>query len=82
MESPSRMELTTGACETELVCIPCFLFFFVVVGCVDFTIYLFFHIAPRAAFKIPGYRPSELDKKFLVWSGRFKTVDQIPELVS
>ncbi|TKS87722.1 Protein FAM162B [Collichthys lucidus] len=38
--------------------------------------------APRAAFRIPGQRPSNFDKKMLVWSGRFKTVDQIPELVS
>lgn len=38
--------------------------------------------APRAGFKIPGYRPSELDKKILLWSGRFKTADQIPEFVS
>lgn len=59
-----------------------FLVFSLFFGCVDFTLYLFFHTAPRAAFKIPGYRPSEMDKKFLVWSGRFKTVDQIPELVS
>ncbi|XP_042371847.1 protein FAM162B-like [Plectropomus leopardus] len=38
--------------------------------------------APRAGFRLPGYRPSNMDKKFLVWSGRFKTADQIPELVS
>ncbi|XP_037612754.1 protein FAM162B isoform X2 [Sebastes umbrosus] len=38
--------------------------------------------APRAGFRLPGYRPSDLDKKCLVWSGRFKTADQIPELVS
>jgi len=38
--------------------------------------------APRPGFKIPGYRPSPLDKKILVWSGRFKTAEQIPELVS
>lgn len=38
--------------------------------------------APRPGFRIPGYRPSPLDKKILVWSGRFKTADQIPELVS
>lgn len=37
---------------------------------------------PRPGFKIPGYRPSNLDKKILIWSGRFKTPDQIPELVS
>ncbi|XP_077480993.1 protein FAM162B [Stigmatopora argus] len=33
-------------------------------------------------FKIPGYRPSEFDKKMLLWSGRYNTADQIPELVS
>ncbi|XP_039982439.1 protein FAM162B [Xiphias gladius] len=38
--------------------------------------------APRPGFRIPGSRPSELDKKILIWSGRFKTADQIPELVS
>ncbi|XP_051266567.1 protein FAM162B [Dicentrarchus labrax] len=38
--------------------------------------------ATRAGFRVPGYRPSEMDKKILVWSGRFKTLDQIPELVS
>nr|XP_040022820.1 protein FAM162B [Gasterosteus aculeatus aculeatus] len=37
---------------------------------------------PRPAFRVPGYRPSNLDKKMLLWSGRFKTADQIPELVS
>ncbi|XP_068437643.1 protein FAM162B [Clinocottus analis] len=37
---------------------------------------------PRAGFKLPGYRPSNMDKKILLWSGRFKTPDQIPELVS
>lgn len=43
---------------------------------------LFFHTAPQASFKIPGYKPSNMDKKFLIWSGRFKTVEQIPEFVS
>ncbi|XP_049420921.1 protein FAM162B [Epinephelus fuscoguttatus] len=38
--------------------------------------------APRAGFKIPGYKPSNMDKKILLWSGRFKTADQIPEFVS
>lgn len=38
--------------------------------------------APRPGFRIPGHRPSSMDKKILVWSGRFKTADQIPELVS
>ncbi|KAK2859500.1 hypothetical protein Q5P01_004120 [Channa striata] len=38
--------------------------------------------ASNTGFKIPGIRPSDMDKKFLLWSGRFKTADQIPELVS
>ncbi|XP_028290177.1 protein FAM162B [Gouania willdenowi] len=37
---------------------------------------------PRPAFKLPGYRPSEMDKRILIWSGRFKTADQIPATVS
>ncbi|KAF3836556.1 hypothetical protein F7725_029114 [Dissostichus mawsoni] len=32
--------------------------------------------------QVPGYKPSNMDKKFLLWSGRFKTEDQIPEIVS
>ncbi|XP_029313518.1 protein FAM162B [Cottoperca gobio] len=38
--------------------------------------------APRAAFRLPGYKPSNMDKRFLIWTGRFKTADQIPEIVS
>ncbi|KAM7390445.1 hypothetical protein PAMA_008551 [Pampus argenteus] len=38
--------------------------------------------APHTVFKVPGCNPSPLDKKMLVWSGRFKTADQIPEFVS
>ncbi|XP_063339902.1 protein FAM162B [Pelmatolapia mariae] len=37
---------------------------------------------PRPAFRVPGYRPSDMDKKMLIWSGRFKSADQIPETVS
>ncbi|KAL6462833.1 hypothetical protein MHYP_G00292550 [Metynnis hypsauchen] len=36
----------------------------------------------RPGFKLPGYRPSEMDKRILVWSGRFKTKEQIPDQVS
>ncbi|KAL7840777.1 hypothetical protein AOLI_G00261000 [Acnodon oligacanthus] len=36
----------------------------------------------RPGFKLPGYRPSDMDKRILVWSGRFKTQEQIPEQVS
>ncbi|XP_051538490.1 protein FAM162B-like [Myxocyprinus asiaticus] len=38
--------------------------------------------AQRLGFKLPGYCPSEWDKKMLMWSGRFKTREQIPEFVS
>ncbi|XP_008295696.1 protein FAM162B [Stegastes partitus] len=38
--------------------------------------------AQRPLFRLPGCRPSNMDKKILVWTGRFKTVDQIPETVS
>ncbi|KAL1006233.1 hypothetical protein UPYG_G00069560 [Umbra pygmaea] len=38
--------------------------------------------APRPAFKLPGYRPSPMDQRILVWSGRYKTADQIPDQVS
>ncbi|XP_058478882.1 protein FAM162B [Solea solea] len=38
--------------------------------------------AARDGFRMPGSRPSDLDKKMLIWSGRFKTRDQIPEFVS
>ncbi|XP_056104864.1 protein FAM162B [Rhinichthys klamathensis goyatoka] len=38
--------------------------------------------AQRLGFKVPGYRPKEWDKKMLMWSGRFKTAEQIPEFVS
>ncbi|KAJ8413170.1 hypothetical protein AAFF_G00091660 [Aldrovandia affinis] len=36
----------------------------------------------RSAYRVPGYRPSDFDKKILIWSGRFKTKEQIPEQVS
>ncbi|KAF5903626.1 protein FAM [Clarias magur] len=31
---------------------------------------------------MPGYSPSEMDKRMLVWSGRFKSKEQIPQFVS
>ncbi|XP_030625475.1 protein FAM162B [Chanos chanos] len=43
------------------------------------------HVPPhtqRLGFRVPGYRPSDWDRKVLVWSGRFKTKEQIPEIVS
>ncbi|XP_015211413.1 protein FAM162B [Lepisosteus oculatus] len=32
--------------------------------------------------RTPGYKPSRFDKKILLWSGRFKTEDDIPAIVS
>ncbi|XP_061494056.1 protein FAM162A [Rhineura floridana] len=33
---------------------------------------------PGSTFKIPGYKPTEWDKKILVWTGRFKKAEDIP----
>ncbi|XP_036934769.1 protein FAM162B [Acanthopagrus latus] len=38
--------------------------------------------ATRAGFRVPGYRPSGMDRRTLIWAGRFKTADQIPEIIS
>ncbi|KAM3935833.1 protein FAM162A [Leptodactylus fuscus] len=32
--------------------------------------------------KIPGHRPTDFEKKILIWGGRFKSESDIPELVS
>ncbi|XP_024135304.1 protein FAM162B [Oryzias melastigma] len=40
------------------------------------------NVQPRASFRVPGYKPTDWDKKIFLWSGRFKSVDQIPETVS
>ncbi|XP_034025361.1 protein FAM162B [Thalassophryne amazonica] len=37
---------------------------------------------PHHTFKLATFRPSNMDRKFLIWTGRFKTPDQIPEFVS
>uniref|UniRef100_A0A8C5MQG9 Protein FAM162A n=1 Tax=Leptobrachium leishanense TaxID=445787 RepID=A0A8C5MQG9_9ANUR len=33
-------------------------------------------------FKVPGHRPTPLDKKILVWGGRYKKQEDIPEILS
>ncbi|XP_060092822.1 protein FAM162A [Heteronotia binoei] len=33
-------------------------------------------------FKVPGYKPNNWDKKILVWTGRFKKAEDIPEIMS
>ncbi|XP_072306949.1 protein FAM162B [Eucyclogobius newberryi] len=38
--------------------------------------------AEAPAFRVPGHRPSDFDKKVLLWAGRFKSPDQIPEAIS
>lgn len=35
-----------------------------------------------SAYKLQGRIPTALDKRFLLWSGRFKTEQDIPEMVS
>ncbi|XP_062984969.1 protein FAM162A [Elgaria multicarinata webbii] len=32
--------------------------------------------------RVPGYKPSDWDKRFLIWTGRFKKAEDIPETVS
>ncbi|CAM5078055.1 unnamed protein product [Natator depressus] len=36
----------------------------------------------HSTFKVPGHKPSDWEKKVLLWAGRFKKVDDIPETVS
>ncbi|XP_051869596.1 protein FAM162B-like [Pristis pectinata] len=36
----------------------------------------------RPAFKLPGHKPSSFDKKFLIWTGRFRREEDIPAEVS
>ncbi|XP_018101300.1 protein FAM162A [Xenopus laevis] len=37
---------------------------------------------PGVTFKVPGHRPTDFEKKILVWGGRFKKQEDIPELVT
>ncbi|TFK01462.1 H/ACA ribonucleoprotein complex subunit 1 [Platysternon megacephalum] len=39
-------------------------------------------VGGHSTFKVPGHKPSDWEKKVLLWSGRFKKVDDIPETVS
>ncbi|XP_063812899.1 protein FAM162A isoform X2 [Pseudophryne corroboree] len=34
------------------------------------------------SFKIPGHKPTDFEKKMLLWGGRFKRESDIPEFVS
>ncbi|XP_061430874.1 protein FAM162B [Lethenteron reissneri] len=36
----------------------------------------------RVAQRVPGYHPSVVDRKLLLWAGRFKREDDIPEVVT
>lgn len=38
--------------------------------------------ASGQSFKIPGHRPTNFEKKILIWGGRYKNESDIPELVS
>ncbi|KAG8450064.1 hypothetical protein GDO86_002618, partial [Hymenochirus boettgeri] len=34
------------------------------------------------SFKVPGHKPTDFEKKILVWGGRFKKQEDIPDIVS
>ncbi|NWX37270.1 F162A protein, partial [Notiomystis cincta] len=36
----------------------------------------------RSASGVPGYKPTEWEKRFLLWAGHFKKPEDIPETVS
>ncbi|NXO44543.1 F162A protein, partial [Locustella ochotensis] len=36
----------------------------------------------RSASGVPGYKPTEWERKFLVWAGHFKKPEDIPDTVS
>ncbi|NXC83206.1 F162A protein, partial [Cercotrichas coryphoeus] len=36
----------------------------------------------RSASGVPGYKPTDWEKRFLVWAGHFKKAEDIPETVS
>lgn len=38
--------------------------------------------AQDRSFRVPGHPPSNWDKKVLLWAGRFKSKEQIPETIS
>nr|XP_060619350.1 protein FAM162A [Anolis sagrei ordinatus] len=38
--------------------------------------------ASGASFKIPGHKPTEREKRMLLWTGRYKKAEDIPENVS
>ncbi|KAM4794956.1 protein FAM162A-like [Rhinophrynus dorsalis] len=37
---------------------------------------------PGVSFRVPGHKPTNFERKLLVWGGRFKKEEDIPELVS
>ncbi|XP_061777286.1 protein FAM162B [Nerophis ophidion] len=37
--------------------------------------------SPHLGFKIPGHKPSPMDTRILLWSKRFKRVEDIPEFL-
>ncbi|XP_003227340.1 protein FAM162A [Anolis carolinensis] len=38
--------------------------------------------ASGASFKVPGHKPTEREKRMLLWTGRYKKAEDIPESVS
>ncbi|XP_061861713.1 protein FAM162A [Colius striatus] len=36
----------------------------------------------RPTLRVPGHKPTDWEKRFLLWAGHFKTPEEIPETVS
>uniref|UniRef100_U3IAX9 Family with sequence similarity 162 member A n=1 Tax=Anas platyrhynchos platyrhynchos TaxID=8840 RepID=U3IAX9_ANAPP len=49
---------------------------------VDFFVCLPYFILGRSALRVPGHRPTDWEKKCLLWAGHFKKPEDIPETVS
>ncbi|XP_042303661.1 protein FAM162A-like [Sceloporus undulatus] len=42
----------------------------------------FSFVSVGASFKVPGHKPTDREKKILLWTGRYKKAEDIPETVS
>ncbi|NWY02748.1 F162A protein, partial [Nothoprocta ornata] len=36
----------------------------------------------RSTLRVPGHKPTDWEKRFLLWAGHFKKAEEIPETVS
>ncbi|XP_025910068.1 protein FAM162A [Nothoprocta perdicaria] len=40
------------------------------------------HGGGRSTLRVPGHKPTDWEKRFLLWAGHFKKAEEIPETVS